>query len=57
MSDGNGHGWPLWRRQITVLARQEIGRSLFSKRSLAVYLLAAGLAQPYDGGPRPVWCD
>jgi len=31
----------LWRRQITVLARQEIGRSLFSKRSLAVYLLAA----------------
>jgi len=34
-------GWPLWRRQITVLAWQEIGRSLFSKRSLAVYLLAA----------------
>ena len=33
--------WPLWRRQITVLATQEIGRSLFSKRSLAVYLLAA----------------
>ena len=35
------HGWPLWRRQITVLAKQAIGRSLFSKRSLAVYLLAA----------------
>jgi ABC-type transport system involved in multi-copper enzyme maturation permease subunit len=41
MINGNGHGWPLWRRQITVLAKQEIGRSLFSKRSLAVYLLAA----------------
>lgn len=41
MSTGNTHGWPLWRRQITVLARQEIGRSLFSKRSLAVYLLTA----------------
>lgn len=41
MSLGNSsHGWPLWRRQITVLARQEIGRSLFSKRSLPVYLLA-----------------
>ncbi len=35
------HGWPLWRRQITILATQEIGRSIFSKRSLAVYLLAA----------------
>lgn len=35
------HGWPLWRRQITILATQEIGRSVFSKRSLAVYLLAA----------------
>lgn len=40
MSGNNTHGWPLWRRQITVLARQEIGRSLLSKRSLAVYLLA-----------------
>lgn len=35
------HGWPLWRRQITILATQEIGRTLFSRRSLAVYLLAA----------------
>ncbi len=41
MSTGNTHGWPLWRRQITVLAQQEIGRSLFSRRSLAVYLLAS----------------
>lgn len=41
MSSGNSRGWPLWRRQITVLAQQEIGRSLFSKRSLSVYLLAA----------------
>jgi len=40
MTGGNSHGWPLWRRQITVLAKQEIGRSLFSTRSLAVYLLA-----------------
>ena len=41
MSGGTSSAWPLWRRQITVLARQEIGRSLFSKRSLAVYLLAS----------------
>ena len=41
MTGGNSHGWPLWRRQITVLAKQEIGRSLFSRRSLPVYLLAA----------------
>jgi ABC-type transport system involved in multi-copper enzyme maturation permease subunit len=41
MSAGGSSGWPLWRRQIAVLARQEIGRSLLSKRSLAVYLLAA----------------
>lgn len=41
MSGGNSHGWPLWRHQITVLAMQEIGRSLLSKRSLAIYLLAA----------------
>jgi len=41
MTGGNTHGWPLWRRQITVLATQEIGRSLFSRRSLGVYLLAA----------------
>jgi len=33
--------WPLWRRQATVLARQEIGRSLFSRRALPIYLLAA----------------
>jgi len=41
MSGGNSHGWPLWRRQIKVLAAQEIGRSLLSKRALPVYLLAA----------------
>jgi ABC-type transport system involved in multi-copper enzyme maturation permease subunit len=41
MTGADGHRWPLWRRQITVLARQEIGRSIFSRRSLAVYLLAA----------------
>jgi len=39
MSTGKSSVWPLWRRQITVLAGQEIGRSLFSKRSLAIYLL------------------
>ncbi len=41
MTSGNSHGWPLWRRQITVLAKQEIGRSVFSRRALPVYLLAA----------------
>ena len=41
MSGGNSHGWPLWRRQIRVLARQEIGRSLLSKRILPILLLAA----------------
>ena len=41
MTGGNSHGWPLWRRQITVLAKQEIIRSLFSRRALPVYLLAA----------------
>ena len=41
MTGGNSHGWPLWRRQITVLAKQEIGRSVFSRRALPVYLLAA----------------
>jgi ABC-type transport system involved in multi-copper enzyme maturation permease subunit len=41
MTGGNSHGWPLWRRQITVLAMQEIGRSVFSRRALPVYLLAA----------------
>lgn len=41
MIGGNSHGWPLWRRQTTVLAMQEIGRSVFSRRSLPVYLLAA----------------
>jgi ABC-type transport system involved in multi-copper enzyme maturation permease subunit len=35
------HGWPLWRHQAAVLARQEIGRSLISRRSLAPYLLIA----------------
>lgn len=34
-------GWPLWRRQVRVLAGQEIGRSLLSRRVLAVALLAA----------------
>jgi ABC-type transport system involved in multi-copper enzyme maturation permease subunit len=41
MNSGSEHGWPLWRRQISVLARQEIARSLFSRRSLAIYLLAS----------------
>ena len=41
MSGGNSRGWPLWRRQITVLARQEIGRSLLSKRIFPILLLAA----------------
>jgi len=31
----------VWRTQITTLARAEIGRSLFSKRSLPLYLLVA----------------
>jgi ABC-type transport system involved in multi-copper enzyme maturation permease subunit len=33
--------WPLWRRQILVLVRQEVGRSLFSRRALLVYILVA----------------
>lgn len=41
MSGNTTRSWPLWRRQATVLARQEIGRSLFSKRALPIYLLAA----------------
>lgn len=24
---------------------------------LSAALLSAGLAQPYDGGPRPIWCE
>jgi len=41
MTGATPHGWSLWRRQIIVLAKQEIGRSLFSKRALPIYLLAA----------------
>lgn len=36
-----GGSWPLWRRQAWVVARQELSRSLFSRRALAVYMLAA----------------
>ena len=32
---------PIWRTQITTLARAEVARSLFSKRSLPLYLLVA----------------
>jgi ABC-type transport system involved in multi-copper enzyme maturation permease subunit len=39
MSGGSSPGWPLWRRQIAVLAKQEVGRSLFSKRILPIVLL------------------
>jgi ABC-type transport system involved in multi-copper enzyme maturation permease subunit len=41
MSGATLRSWSLWRRQITVLATQEIGRSLFSRRALPIYLLAA----------------
>jgi ABC-type transport system involved in multi-copper enzyme maturation permease subunit len=41
MTGGDDRGWPLWRRQIAVLARQEVGRSLLSRRALPVVLLAA----------------
>ena len=34
-------GWVLWRRQATVLARQEVGRSLLGRRVLPVLLLGA----------------
>ncbi|HSL17365.1 MAG TPA: ABC transporter permease [Methylomirabilota bacterium] len=34
-------GWALWRRQATVLARQEVGRSLLGRRVLPVLLLGA----------------
>ncbi len=33
--------WRLWRRQAWVLARQEVSRSVFSRRALPVYLLVA----------------
>lgn len=36
-----------------VVARVETEAGL----DLSAALLAAGLAQPYDGGKRPVWCD
>jgi endonuclease YncB( thermonuclease family) len=36
-----------------VVARVETEAGL----DLSAALLAAGLAQPYDGGRRPVWCD
>jgi ABC-type transport system involved in multi-copper enzyme maturation permease subunit len=35
------HRWPLWRRQLTVLVRQEVKRTLFSRRALLVYVLVA----------------
>ena len=41
MTRATPRSWPLSRRQITVLAKQEIGRSLFSKRALPIFLLAA----------------
>lgn len=34
-------GWTLWRRQATVLARQEVARSLLGRRVLPVLLLGA----------------
>ena len=34
-------GWALWRRQATVLARQEVARSLLGRRVLPVLLLGA----------------
>jgi ABC-type transport system involved in multi-copper enzyme maturation permease subunit len=37
----SGGPWTLWRRQAWVVARHEVSRSLFSRRALAVYLLAA----------------
>lgn len=40
MSGATLRSWSLWRRQITVLATQEIGRSLFSRRALPIFLLA-----------------
>ncbi len=33
--------WLLWRRQAWVVARHELARSAFSRRALAVYVLAA----------------
>ncbi len=36
-----------------VVARVETAAGL----DLGTALLAAGLAQPYDGGRRPIWCD
>ncbi len=36
-----GGSWALWRRQAWVVARHEVSRSLFSRRALAVYMLAA----------------
>ena len=40
MSAAPGSRWLLWRRQIVVLAGQEIRRSLLSRRALPVLLLA-----------------
>ncbi len=36
-----------------IVARVETAAGL----DLGAALIAAGLAQPYDGGRRPVWCD
>jgi ABC-type transport system involved in multi-copper enzyme maturation permease subunit len=40
VTGGPATGWPLWRRQIAVLARQEVGRSLLGRRVLPILLLA-----------------
>jgi hypothetical protein len=40
-----------YARRVVARVKTEAGLDL----SAAV--LAAGLAQPYDGGRRPVWCD
>ena len=36
-----------------VVARMETAEAI----DLGAALIAAGLAQPYDGGRRPTWCD
>ena len=36
-----GRPWALWRRQAWAVARHEVSRSVFSRRSLPVYGLAA----------------
>jgi ABC-type transport system involved in multi-copper enzyme maturation permease subunit len=41
MSAANVDGAHVWRSQIWTVAKSEVGRALFSRRSLAVYLLVA----------------